>query len=229
MEIGGFIKLSTIDFPEKLSCVVFLQGCNLKCIYCHNSHLIPFKKGIISQESILSYIAENKEFLDGVVISGGEPLAQKDVCDFCKKVKELGLSIKIDTNGFFPEQLKKLILLKLVDYVALDIKAPLTPEEYSFIAGVKITENDIKKLKETIFILSSEKIQAEFRTTVLQDYHTLEKIEKIVSEIPENATYVLQQCILKEKITSKEYIINIANHLKNKYKELTIKTRIYEI
>ncbi len=235
MEIASFVKLSTIDFPKKISCVVFVQGCNLRCIYCHNAHLIPFKKGIIPLENVISYISENKEFLEGVVISGGEPLTQEGLCDFLEKIKKLGMSVKIDTNGFFPEKLEKLIKLKLVDYVALDVKAPLIPEEYSFIAGSKICEKDVEKLRKTICLLSSEKIFAEFRTTVIESYHTFERVKRIADELPANATYVLQQFVsrdflkIKEKTTSKEYILELAKFLRKNYGDkLDVKTRIYE-
>jgi len=235
LEIAGFVKLSAIDFPGKLSCVVFVQGCNLRCIYCHNIHLIPFKKGRIPSESIISYISENREFLDGIVVTGGEPLTQKDICDFLEKVKRLGMSVKIDTNGFFPEELRRLIQLGLVDYVAMDVKAPLTPEEYSFIAGRKICEKDIDRLRRTISLLSRERVSGEFRTTIIESYHTLERVERIVNELPPNATYVLQQFVsrdylrIKEGTTSKEYILKLVESLREKYGAgLRIEPRIYE-
>ena len=235
MEIAGFVKLSVIDFPGKLSCVVFVQGCNLRCIYCHNTHLIPFKKGRIPSESIISYISENREFLDGVVVTGGEPLAQKDICDFLEKVKRLGMSVKIDTNGFFPEELRRLIKLGLVDYVAMDVKAPLTPEEYSFIAGRRVCEKDIDRLRRTISLLSHERISGEFRTTIIESYHTLERVERIVNELPPNATYVLQQFVsrdylkIREATTSREYILKLVEFLRKKYGSgLRIEPRIYE-
>jgi len=235
LEIAGFVKLSAIDFPGKLSCVVFVQGCNLRCIYCHNTHLIPFKKGKIPLESIISYISENREFLDGIVVTGGEPLAQKDICGFLEKVKRLGMSVKIDTNGFFPEELRRLIQLGLVDYVAMDVKAPLTPEEYSFIAGRKICEKDIDRLRKTISLLSRGRISGEFRTTIIESYHTLERVERIVNELPPNSTYFLQQFVsrdylrIKEGTTSKEYILKLVEFLREKYGSgLRIEPRIYE-
>ncbi len=235
MEVASFVNLSTIDFPEKLSCVVFVQGCNLRCIYCHNAHLIPFKKGRIALEDVVSYISKNREFLDGVVISGGEPLVQEGLRDFLERVKKLGMSVKIDTNGFFPERLEKLIELKLVDYVALDIKAPLTPEEYSFIAGREICERDIERLKKTVRLLSCGEICVEFRTTVIESYHTFERVKRIANELPAGATYVLQQFVsrdflkIKEGTTSKEYILELAQFLRKNYGDkLNVKTRIYE-
>ena len=235
MEIAGFVKLSAIDFPGKLSCVVFVQGCNLRCIYCHNAHLVPFKKGRIPPESIISYISENREFLDGVVVTGGEPLTQKDIRRFLKDVKKLGVSVKIDTNGFFPEELKGLIRLGLVDYVAMDVKAPLIPEEYSFIAGRTVSEKDLQRLRKTISLLSHEGISGEFRTTIIQSYHTLERVERIVNELPANATYVLQQFVsrdylrIKEVTTSKEYILKLMELLRKRYgSKLRVESRIYE-
>ena len=235
MEIAGFVKLSAIDFPGKLSCVVFVQGCNLRCIYCHNAHLVPFKKGRIPPESIISYISENREFLDGVVVTGGEPLAQKGIRRFLKDVKKLGVSVKIDTNGFFPEELRGLIQFGLVDYVAVDVKAPLIPEEYSFIAGRKVLENDIDRLKKTISLLSHEKISGEFRTTIIESYHTPERVESIVNELPANATYILQQFVsrdylkIKKETTSEKYILKLVEFLRKKYgSKLRIESRIYE-
>ena len=235
MEIAAFVKLSAIDFPGKLSCVVFVQGCNLRCIYCHNTHLVPFKRGRIPPESVISYISENRGFLDGVVVTGGEPLAQEGLRNFLEKVKKLGVSIKIDTNGFFPDKLRGLIELGLIDYVAMDVKAPLTPEEYSFIAGRTVSEKDLERLRKTVSLLSHEEISSEFRTTIIQSYHTLERVEKIVNELPANATYVLQQFIsrdylrIKEVTTSKEYILKLMELLRKRYgSKLRVESRIYE-
>ena len=127
MLFGGFLKNSFIDFPGKISCVVFTYGCNLKCPYCHNPDLIRFKQGKspeISEYSVLSFLEQRMGLIDGVVITGGEPTLQGELAYFAKKVKLLGYSVKMDTNGTRPDILANLIESDLVDYVAMDIKAP---------------------------------------------------------------------------------------------------------
>ena len=122
MEISGFEKLTLTDYPGKVACIVFTQGCNFKCPFCHNSDLIKFKEGEILEKDVLDYIDKRKNMLDGVVITGGEPTMQRDLISFLKQIKDLGLNIKLDTNGVKPDVLEKIIRLKLVDYIATELK-----------------------------------------------------------------------------------------------------------
>src|SRR5574344_526886 len=123
MIIDGFQKLTLLDFPENIACILFTKGCNLKCPFCHNAPLVLGKsrEGLISQEEIFEYLKKRKGILDGVVISGGEPLIQKDIRNFITKIKDLGYKVKLDTNGTNPKMLNDLIDDNLLDYVAMDI------------------------------------------------------------------------------------------------------------
>lgn len=164
LPIKGFQKLTMIDYPGKIACTIFLLGCNFRCGYCHNRSLVlePQSLPTISEDYILNFLKEKKRWLDGVVISGGEPTLHKDLKSFIKKIKEISYCVKLDTNGTSPETVKKLIDEKLVDYIAMDIKAPL--KNYSEVAGVFV---DTKKIEETIGIIKKSRIPYEFRTTMV--------------------------------------------------------------
>ena len=167
MKISGFQKLTLLDFPGKVSCIIFTQGCNFKCPYCQNSGLIGHENEyLIPEEEIFSYLKKRQGILDGIVISGGEPTVQKDLDQFMRKVKELGYQIKLDTNGSNPDLIKKLLDEELVDYVAMDIKNVLS--EYKDVTGVKVLE---EKIKKSIKILQKSNIDHEFRTTIIKNIH----------------------------------------------------------
>ena len=144
MNLQGYQKLTLLDFPGKVACTVFTGGCNFKCPFCHNVSLVlspnEFKS---AQEDIFIYLSSRKGIIDGVCITGGEPLLQPDIEDFIVKVKELGLLVKLDTNGSFPSKLKTLLDKGLLDYVAMDIKA--SKENYSKLCGADINIKDIEK------------------------------------------------------------------------------------
>lgn len=191
MKIGGVQKVTFIDYPGKIACTVFTIGCNFRCPFCQNSHLVlPEKiKKIkeIPEEEFFSFLRKRKEFLEGVVICGGEPTFHSDLLDFAKKIKKLGYLIKLDTNGSNPKMLNSLIEKKLVDYVSLDIKAP--KEKYNKVCGKKI---NIKKIERSIEILKKEKIDYEFRTTLVPTLVEKEDILKIVKWISPAKRYFLQ-------------------------------------
>ncbi len=188
MQIGGFQKMTMLDFPGKIACTVFTYGCNFRCPFCHNASLVVDAPEFFSEEEILAYLNKRAGVLDGVCISGGEPLLQKDIFDFIKKVKDLGLLVKLDTNGSFPDKLKYAIDEKLVDYVAMDIKN--SKEKYALTVGV---ENfDIAPIEKSVDILLQGKVDFEFRTTVTKELHTKEDIEKIASWIKGAPKYFLQ-------------------------------------
>lgn len=177
MVIQGFQKLTLLDYPGKMACTVFTSGCNLRCPFCHNSRLVinPSSESEFSVEEILSYLKKRQGILDGVAITGGEPLLHKDIDDFIEKVRELGFSVKLDTNGTFPDRLKDLVGRGLVDYVAMDIKN--APEGYSETVG--IGGYDITKIKESIAFLLEGNVDYEFRTTVVRELHSVFSIEGI--------------------------------------------------
>ena len=196
MKIGGFIKNSLIDYPGKISSVVFTQGCNLRCRYCHNPDLVVpkliSKAKSIPETFVFDYIKKNKKLLDAVVISGGEPTLQKDLVDFLIKVKSFNLLIKLDTNGTKPEVLNKLIDLNFLDFIALDIKAPLEIHKYAAIAGNFVNFEIIDKIKKSIWLILKSGIKHEFRTTVVKQILNKEDIIQICESIKGCDSYCLQ-------------------------------------
>lgn len=183
MIIGGLQKTSLLDFPEKIAAIVFTVGCNFRCGYCHNPELI---NGEAKIEEVFEFLKTRQGKLDGVVITGGEPCLQKDLPEFIKQVKELGFAVKLDTNGSFPEMLEK-VLLDL-DYVAMDIKAPL--EKYSQIVNVDV---DTSKILKSIEVLKNGGVDYEFRTTVVKSQLSFEDFEKIGQLIQGAPRYYLQR------------------------------------
>ena len=191
MIIGGFQKMTVQDFPGKIACIIFTHGCNFKCPFCHNARLVTEAADCISEDEILSYLNKRKGVLDGVVVSGGEPMLQSDLFDFLKKVKDLGLLIKLDTNGCYPNKLKEAIDLGLVDYVAMDIKN--CREKYPLTAGTdKLCLEDVEK---SVKILMEGWVDYEFRTTVTQELHTPEDFKKIGEWIRGAKRYYIQNFV----------------------------------
>jgi len=193
MVIHGLQKLTVLDFPGKLACTVFTAGCNLRCPFCHNARLVthPEEEDRLDEQEVLTYIYSRKTMLDGVCITGGEPLLQKDIFGFIEKIKETGLLVKLDTNGCFPEKLRELIDAKLVDYVAMDIKN--SPEEYGKTVGV---ENfDITPIKQSIEILRESGIEYELRTTVVRELHTGESLLGAAEFIAPQKKWFLQSFV----------------------------------
>ena len=228
MITDGFSKLTLLDYPENVACIIWTRGCNFRCPFCQNSELIRMTKdeGNIKEEDVLSYLEKRKGILDGIVISGGEPTMQKGLYEFIKKVKTIGLKVKLDTNGFNPKVLKKLIDDNLLDYVAVDIKNDL--DHYDKICGLnKIT---LDNLLETIKILENSHILYEFRTTVMKNYHNEQRIENILSLIGKNANYYLQNFKDSEYVLDKtlesfsnDELMHIYNDLKLKYPNIGIR------
>lgn len=185
MIIGGLQKTSLLDFPEKIAAIVFTMGCNFRCGYCHNPELI---NGEAKIEEVFEFLKTRQGKLDGVVITGGEPCLQKDLPEFIKQVKELGFAVKLDTNGSFPEMLEK--VLPDLDYVAMDIKAPL--EKYSQIVNVDV---DTLKILKSIEVLKNGGVDYEFRTTVVKSQLSFEDFEKIGQLIQGAPRYYLQKFV----------------------------------
>ena len=200
MQIHNYIKTSLIDYPGKISCVVFTQGCMWRCWYCQNAELLVKKQGQILEEEVLEFLKTRKGLLDAVVICGGEPTLQADLKDFIKKVKTLGFLVKLDTNGTNPEVLKELLDENLLDYVAMDIKAPLY--KYKDIAMVDI---ETKKLELSIEILKHSTIDYEFRTTVVP---TLSKQDIVdIAKTIEGAPHYYLQHFVKQKSCNKDFVL----------------------
>ena len=188
MKIGGLQKTSLLDYPDTISAIVWTVGCNFRCPFCYNKDLALGEARSIPEEEIFSFLNKRKGMLEGLSISGGEPLMQKDIVQFTEKVKKLGYLIKIDTNGMYPEKLKELIDKKLVDYVAMDVKAP--KNEYDKLAGVKV---DLKKIEKSIEIIKNSKLDYEFKTTFTPGLLTKEDIISIAKWLKGSKRFYLQQ------------------------------------
>jgi pyruvate formate lyase activating enzyme len=173
MKIKGIQKLTLIDYPEKLACIIFLFECNFRCGFCHNPELV-IREGVkdYSEEEVLNFLKEKKKYLEGVCITGGEPLLDLNE-SFLKKIKDMGYLIKLDTNGSFPEKLERIMNHGLVDFIAMDVKA--SKERYSEITNAQV---DLQKIEQSIKLIS-EFSEYEFRTTIIEDFHDLEEIKKI--------------------------------------------------
>jgi pyruvate formate lyase activating enzyme len=187
--IKGLQKTCLIDFEPYTSCVVFLGGCNFRCGYCHNPSLVlkPNDVETIKEEEFFSFLDSRKKWLDGVVISGGEPCVYKDLVPFIAKIKEKGFLVKLDTNGSNPILLKELLDKKLIDCVAMDIKTSL--DEYSGVIGF---EMNIDKIKHSIDLIKNSEIEYNFRTTVVPGLVTLKEVVKIGKLLKGAKKYTIQ-------------------------------------
>lgn len=185
--------MTLLDFPGKTAATVFTPGCNFRCPFCHNASLVLHTDEAehYGEEEVLSYLKKRQGILDGICITGGEPLLQKDIADFMEKVKSLGYKIKLDTNGSFPEKLRELVGKGLVDYVAMDIKN--SKEKYA--ATVGIEKFDTSAVEESVSYLLSGMVDFEFRTTVVDELHTEEDIENIAAWIRGAKRYFLQNFV----------------------------------
>ena len=177
MKICGLMKLTLLDFPEKTACTIFTGGCNFRCPFCHNASLVTRvnEQEIIPESKILSFLSKRQGLLDGVCITGGEPLLQPDIEDFIRKVKDLGFLVKLDTNGSYPDKLKQLVSKGIIDYVAMDIKS--SPENYGKVIG--IDNFDVTPIRESAEFLMEGHIPYEFRTTLVKELHDENDIVKI--------------------------------------------------
>ena len=192
MNIGGFQKFSLIDYPGKISAVIFTQGCNFRCSYCHNPELFGVKSKLISEKEVLDFLESRKKQLEAVVITGGEPTLQLDLINFLEKVNKLGFLIKLDTNGTNPQIIQKALELNLVDYVAMDIKGPI--DKYEEIAGAKVNTINIVKI---IKLIMEKAPDYEFRTTITREQLKEADIKKIGMLIKGAKKYCLQKYIYR--------------------------------
>ncbi|MBN1543888.1 anaerobic ribonucleoside-triphosphate reductase activating protein [Candidatus Woesearchaeota archaeon] len=202
--IAGIERTSLVDWPEKICSTIFIAGCNFRCPFCHNSELVLPEKieniEAMTENELLTALVERKRFIDGVCITGGEPLMSPDIVKLIHKMKDKGFAVKLDTNGSVPTLLKKIIDEKLVDYVAMDIKAP--KERYGEATGINA---NTKLIEESIKILKESSIDHEFRTTVVKGLLAKEDIIAIGEWIKGAKAYYLQQFMSTEKTLSPEY------------------------
>ena len=176
MNIAGLQKMTLLDFPGRVACTVFLGGCNFRCPYCHNSELLDGKcEPVMSEEKLLEFLQKRKGILDGVCITGGEPTLQPGLEEMLRRIKELGYPVKLDTNGYRPEVLEKLVNQGLVDYVAMDIKNG--PDAYGETVG--LSKMDLSRIERSIRFLTSGKVDYEFRTTVVAQLHSEQSMEQM--------------------------------------------------
>ncbi len=196
VEIGGLQKLTLIDYPGRIACTVFLIGCSFRCPWCYSSELVlPEKIKLqprVSEKDFFKFLKERKGLLEGVCITGGEPTINKDLPGFIKKIKKLGYEVKLDTNGINPSMLKDLIDKKLIDYVAMDIKAP--KEKYRRTVGLLEYWNEgmLKNIEKSILILKDGKVDCEFRSTIVPSLHKKEDVIKMAKWVKGAKKYYLQ-------------------------------------
>ena len=190
MEIKGWEKISLLDFPGGICSTLFLGGCNFRCPYCHNRELVlePQNLPTIPAEEVLNFLRQRSSILDAVCLSGGEPTLQEELFFFLAEIKKLGLKVKLDTNGTRPRVISRLLEAGLLDYVALDLKAPYA--KYPSLTG---TAADTAEVKETVALLKDSSFEHEFRTTVVPELLKEEDILDIAREIAGGRLYVLQQ------------------------------------
>ncbi len=192
MKFSGFQKMTLLDFPGKVAATLFTGGCNLRCPFCHNASLV-LNTAVEEHPAaeILAYLKKRQGLLDGVCITGGEPLLCAGLEDFIKEVKALGYAVKLDTNGTNPERLESLIKAGLIDYVAMDVKNSI--ENYS--AAVGIENYNTKNIERSIDLLLSGIVDFEFRTTVVNPIHTVEDIKNLAKRIKGAPRYFLQNFV----------------------------------
>ena len=201
MRIGGFQKFSLIDYPEKISAIIFTQGCNFRCPYCHNPELVKPElfTDPIPEEEVLSFLETRKGLIDGVVITGGEPLLQSGLKDFLMHIKRMGYLVKLDTNGSNPQRLEELLSEGLFDYIAMDIKSPI--EEYISVVRAEVDTDHIRK---TLMLITKSGLPYEVRTTLFRGLTTSD----VLRMMEELKTYGVENYYLQMVVTKKRYGVN---------------------
>ncbi|MDP2853284.1 MAG: anaerobic ribonucleoside-triphosphate reductase activating protein [Smithellaceae bacterium] len=202
MKIGGLQKVSLIDYPGKISAIIFTQSCNFRCPYCHNPELVEQKlyQPCLPEKDILEFLTTRRNKLDAVTLTGGEPTLQEDLIPFIQKIRKMGFAVKLDSNGSQPDVLASMIQKKLLDFIALDVKAPI--EKYQSVVQAPVA---IDVIRESIRLVIKAKIQHEFRTTVVASLLTAQDILAIVREIAGAKRYALQK-FQPARTLNKKYI-----------------------
>lgn len=228
MKIGGFQKTSLLDYPDRISAIVWTSGCNFRCPFCYNKNLALGTAELFPKDEILSFLSKRKEQLEGVVISGGEPLLQEDIVDFVERIKNLRLLVKIDTNGAFPGKLGELLEKQLVDYIAMDVKAP--KRKYRELIGVDV---DISKIEASIALIKNKAPAYEFKTTFIPGLLKKEDIVEIAKWIEGADTYYLQQfkpisplvsSVLENAVPySRDYVFETLTAIKSFFKRCAVR------
>lgn len=188
MYLGGLQKLTLLDYPGKLACTIFTSGCNYRCPFCHNAALVTHPGESVSVDSVLEFLRKRRGVLQGVCVTGGEPLLQRDIWDLLRQIRELGYEIKLDTNGSFPALLRQAVEAGLVDYVAMDVKN--CAEAYGETVG--LAGFDPADVAESIRYLLSGAVDYEFRTTVVREFHDADRLTALAQWISGARRYYLQ-------------------------------------
>lgn len=197
MNIHGLQKMTLLDFPGKVACTVFLGGCEFRCPYCHNSELLDMNApALMDDTELFKFLEGRKGLLDGVAITGGEPLLRKDIVEFIKHIREMGFLVKLDTNGNHPDKLREILETGLVEYVAMDVKN--SKERYGETIGLPVF--NVNRVDESIQILLSGKVEYEFRTTVVKEFHDAASFEGIAEWIKGADNYYLQGFVDRETV-----------------------------
>ncbi|MBI5225970.1 anaerobic ribonucleoside-triphosphate reductase activating protein [Candidatus Micrarchaeota archaeon] len=227
MKIGGFQKTSLVDYPGRVSSIVFTSNCNMRCGYCYNADLACGRLPTITTESVLQQLMDRQKYIDAVVITGGEPTIWPDLPPFMERLKKSGFKVKLDTNGLMPERLGPILQSGLADYVAMDIKAPWA--KYAQITGVPI---DIEKLKQSVELIKFSGIDYEFRTTVAPGL-TSEDLNKIAKQIAPAKRWFLQPFqtgptlmdpnVLRLQWLKTEQIQTVANGCSNQFQTCQVR------
>jgi pyruvate formate lyase activating enzyme len=193
IEIRGFIDVSFLDWDGKICSVIFLPGCNFRCLFCHSGALIlsPQRLKLIPLIEVETHLKKYSEWLDGLVISGGEPTIYPSLPQLIEKIKKLKIAVKLDTNGTNPQMLEELIKKRLIDYVAMDIKTSLVEDKYRLITGRE--DLSLARIKQSISLLKKGKIDYEFRMTVVPSFHHDKEIEELARSLAGSKKLVLQQ------------------------------------
>lgn len=201
MRIDGLQKMTLLDFPGRVACTVFTGGCNFRCPFCHNALLVTElpENPDYTTDDVLDFLKKRAGLLDGVAITGGEPLLNPDIADFIREVRKLGYTVKLDTNGSFPDRLIDIVENNLVEYVAMDIKN--CKERYAETIGLKTF--DIYPIEKSVDFLKDNRVDYEFRTTVVNDFHTVEDIRKAAEWIGGAKRYFLQNFVDSGNLISK--------------------------
>ena len=190
MKIHGLQKMTLLDYPGKVACTVFFGGCDMRCPFCHNAELLDgTAPSVMDDEELLAFLKKRRGLLDGVAVTGGEPLLQKDLPELAARIRDLGYPIKLDTNGTHPDRLDRMIRDGLVQYVAMDIKN--CPERYAETVGLQ--QFDIEPVRKSVQILLEGRTDYEFRTTTVAEFHDDESFEKIGPWIRGAKRYYLQR------------------------------------
>lgn len=202
MNINGLLKTTLLDFPGRVACTVFTSGCNFRCPFCHNASLVipeKIEEPVLSEQDFFDFLQTRKHKLDGVCISGGEPLIYSDLSSFISKVKMMGFEVKLDTNGSYPDRLKAILDAGLVDYVAMDIKS--APDAYPDAIG--LSEAPIEAVKESVSLLMKGDTPFEFRTTLVDELHDEAVIRRIGEWVRGAPRYFLQAYVDSDEVIRK--------------------------